>query len=213
MTRQLRLLFLFLACFGSATAFASFPIESIPVSTRTEVITLETTLTFPFTPAAWPVGAGLAAGEYRAERENAEGIFYRGPNRSVLVRGLEGKTSEKKYALMVGGFWMPKGQSDPKPKLYFFVEPSFPSVADVADLTTPVPAPSTGKPASGDGFQISGASVAGGVVGGVIVDAFLKASITGNEGKLNFWWMPMNDKAFIEALSSAYQKGLAGASR
>jgi len=202
--------------------------ESIPISKRPEVVTLSSHYTYPFKPAGWPVGAGLLAGLYKPEREDNDGVFYRGENRSVIVRGLEGKTSVKRYALMVGGFWMPKNRQA-KPKLYFYVEKSYPSVDDLAELAVPAAAPKDMDAAKALAIDSSayavgttvganpnlrgpalGRAVFGASIGAALVDAYVLASITGNEGKINYWWMPIDDQEFLAALSQSHGQAVKG---
>nr|WP_315204204.1 hypothetical protein [uncultured Albidiferax sp.] len=202
--------------------------DSIPVSKRPEAVTLLSHHTYPFKPAAWPIGAGLLAGLYKPEREDNDGVFYRGENRSVVVRGLEGKTSVKRYALMVGGFWMPKNKQA-KPKLYFYVEKTYPSVDDLAELAVPAAAPqdmdaakalAIDNSANAVGTAVGanpslsgpalGRAVFGASIGAALVDAYLLASITGNEGKINYWWMPIDDKEFLTGLLQSHEQAVEG---
>ncbi|MBW8721803.1 MAG: hypothetical protein JF626_08015 [Polaromonas sp.] len=203
--------------------------DSIPVSGRAEVVTFPSHYTYPFKPAAWPIGAGLLAGVYKPEREDENGVFYRGENRSVVVRGLEGKTSVKRYALMVGGFWMPKNRKA-NPKLYFYVEKSYPSVDELTELALPVAAPEDMDGAKALGLSpgnntpntVAGAvstnptltgaplgrTVFGAAVGAALVDLIVLSSVTGNEGKINFWWMPVDDKEFLANLSQVHAQAV-----
>lgn len=203
--------------------------DSIPVSNRAEVVTFVSHYTYPFKPAQWPVGAGLLAGVYKPEREDEHGVFYRGENRSVVVRGLEGKTSVKRYALMVGGFWMPKNRQA-SPKLYFYVEKAYPSVDELAELALPTAAPENMDGAKALGLSTNsntpntvagavsanpnltgpplGRTVFGATVGVALVDLIVLSSVTGNEGKINFWWMPMDDKEFLANLSQAHAQAV-----
>lgn len=216
--------------FAPVVSAQPYTVESIPASKRSEMVTLTSHYTYPFKAAAWPIGAGILAGSYRPERENDEGVFYRGENRSVVVRGLEGKTSVKRYALMVGGFWMPKAKNA-KPKIYFYVEKSYPSVDDLAELALPAAAPTDMDAAKALGLapgnsastvgnavsanpQLTGAAlgrvVLGASIGAALVDAYLLASITGNEGKINFWWMPIEDAEFLAGVSQAHVQAMNG---
>jgi hypothetical protein len=184
----------------------AFPAESVPSTSRQEIILLGRVLAYkvPQSVAVDEVGGGLLPGTYVAEREDALGIFYRGEGRPQFHGGVKG-LAEKRFALLTGGIWVSKNPSIP-PRLYFYVEAGYPSVDTVENAVT---ANVAAKAAVADAAapltssQIANrpnVSIGQGAVAGAVAGALSAAPLAANVGKINFW-PGINDPQFLLAVS------------
>ena len=135
---------------------------------------------------------GLLAGVYVGDKQNAEGTFFRGPDRAFFERG----ANSKSMAVRPGGFWVPTGR-DFRPRLFFVNQPpELLSNEAVMSLQNQVV---TGTPA------LQRANVGGTAAGTAIGLAVIEALNEAERGKIVL--LPeLKDAAFVSRLRSGVEQ-------
>lgn len=127
-------------CFGCAVN----PVDLKPAEDTTIYVLSETSTVTVTRGIGFQWVEGLRAGNYHAEYEDANGVFYRGPKDCVILLVGEladeflnsGKlpTNDEKIAKQElfsgqeGGIWMPKEGVNKEPRFYHYFEPN-PTIA------------------------------------------------------------------------------------
>jgi hypothetical protein len=60
----------------------------------------------------------LSKGTYVSNYEDSEGVYFKGPDKCVLITGVNGEIFVKAN----GGLWYPKENSSKKPKIFAYIE-------------------------------------------------------------------------------------------
>jgi hypothetical protein len=147
----------------------------------------------------------LLPGTYMAEKENASGTFYRGPDRPILAERLDvdtGKVRKNGGLSRIGGVWIPKGTTE-GPRIYVLIEAGvYISSPSGAPTRAPVArsVPEVGVPV--------GTPVIPGAVGGALAMAVVRALADNKAdvGKIIIWDTPM-DPQFTAAILSSIHPG------
>ena len=138
---------------------------------------------------------GLLAGDYVSLKENAEGIFFYGPERPVFRRNMDLKNPI--YFVEAGGFWVPKNRNG-KPRLFAVFEPEM-HVADSVSITA-MSIAANASLAKGT-TPLPGGALAQGVgvgIGTGIVTAMIEA----DRGRVVIF-PPIEDEEFMAQLQAA----------
>lgn len=170
---------------GCATGYAP---EKLADVSKDECVILPAKISYKLTRGLLNIEweEGLAAGRYKAEKEDASGTFYRGVSRP-LFQGND--MAPGQYTVKAGGVWLPK-QSAEKPRLYSYFEAENYSTNDLNAYTNQVAMTSASQGAG------VGPSVAGAAIGGAIVGAMIQMDV----GKI-FLWQEITDVNFIAQVS------------
>lgn len=174
-----------LAISGCVTTYVPKRLADV---TRNECIIVSEKASYKYTRGLLGViwEEGITPSVFRAEKEDENGVFYRGHGRP-LFQGSD--MIPGKYFLRVGGIWLPKDAMQ-KAKLYSYFETESYSTSDVDTLAAQLAMSSTNS-----GMSV-GSSVAGAAIGGAIVNVMLQADV----GKI-FMWSDIEDVAFVRLIS------------
>lgn len=118
---------------------------------------------------------GAVPGTYTATREDAAGVYYFGPGRSIWSIS---EVFGKKPRVFVGGIFVPHDRA--KHPQFFYIFESNPETADNIDayvLTRVVSTAASPSATVGGVGPSVGANVAGNVIGGAIVGAIIESGV------------------------------------
>jgi len=162
------------------TGCASAPPEAqrLAAATRADVIVLDQDASYERMAGVmkdhWRYTA--LRGTYRAEKENASGVFYRGEGRPIVFSRIDdpGSTRAPYVSYRTGGIWVPK-DSTQSARLYFYFE-----AKEYSSPTSPVSSIPAGTPI------VPGA--VGAALGGAIVNGIIQSKV----GEITFYETPLD---------------------
>ena len=135
---------------------------------RRDVIVLNEGVSY-ISPWMHRIEYGALPGSYRAEGEDAKGIYYFGEGRSIWIRN---EVLYKDLArLHIGGIYMPKNETD-TPQFFYVFEKDVHTAENIENLTVErIASTATASPNIGVGVNVAGAVIGGAIVGAIIESA------------------------------------------
>lgn len=155
--------------------------DQIPKTERKEEIRLTEKIAVPSEVGLlrFKQEIGAMPGRYKAEWEDAAGVYYFGSERCVW---LWHEASQKKPRLFMGGIYLPKNEKD-DPKLFYIFEKEEHVTENINQYISDRTINSLTIPQyNGPGVAAgSAAGIAGNVIGGLMVYAIIESSVGGVE--------------------------------
>lgn len=136
---------------------------------------------------------GMLPGTYVAEREDADGVYYFGPDRSVWNTA---GTVYPKPRLLIGGLYVSKVQQG-EFRIFYIFEKSPPTTENINSYMQERIVQSATMPGVTPGVGL-GANIAGNIVGGILVNAIIDGAVGGIET-----YPVIKDEALVGKLKQA----------
>lgn len=137
---------------------------------------------------------GLIPGIFKAEREDADGVYFFGDGRSVWSKN---EIIQKIPRLYVGGIYLPK-KSSTAPRIFYLFETKVHTTQDVDAYIQQRIVSSTSMPAPGVSV---GSTVAGNVIAGALVNGMFEAHV----GHIEMF-PSIKDEAVVKRIKAGHRR-------